>query len=100
EFCERYRCYVVLKGAFTCTGTPAGIMYFNSTGNAGMATGGSGDVLTGIITALCAQGYAPEDACILGVYVHGLAGDFAKKQKGETALIASDVIENLGLAFC
>ncbi|MFC5270712.1 NAD(P)H-hydrate dehydratase [Adhaeribacter terreus] len=99
DFCENYRCYVVLKGANTCIGTPSGNLYFNSTGNPGMATGGSGDALTGIITALRAQGYSAEDACILGVYTHGLAGDLAKNEKGETALIASDIIENLGKAF-
>ncbi len=99
EFCEQNRCYVVLKGAYSCIGTPSGNLFFNSTGNSGMATGGSGDVLTGIITALRAQRYAAEDACILGVYIHGLAGDLAKEKKGETALIASDIIENLGLAF-
>ena len=99
EFCEQYRCYVVLKGAYSCVGTPSGNLYFNSTGNAGMATGGSGDALTGIITALRAQRYSAEDACILGVYIHGLAGDFVKERRGETALIASDIIENLGLAF-
>lgn len=99
EFCERYRCYVVLKGAYSCIGTPSGNYYFNSTGNPGMATGGSGDALTGIITALRAQGYPAEDACLLGVYVHGLAGDLAKADKGETALIAGDIIEYLGKAF-
>jgi NAD(P)H-hydrate epimerase len=99
EFCGNYRCYVVLKGANTCIGTPSGNLYFNSTGNPGMATGGSGDVLTGMITALRAQGYTAEDACILGVYIHGLAGDLARNERGETALIASDIIENLGKAF-
>jgi NAD(P)H-hydrate epimerase len=88
-----------LKGAFSCVGTPSGNLYFNSTGNAGMATGGSGDVLTGIITALRAQHYSAENACIVGVYIHGLAGDLAKQQVGETALIASDIIKNLGAAF-
>ena len=99
EFCEQYRCYVVLKGAYSCLATPSGNLYFNSTGNAGMATGGSGDALTGIITALRAQQSPAEDACLLGVYMHGLAGDLAKKRQGEMALIASDIIENLGLAF-
>jgi NAD(P)H-hydrate epimerase len=99
DFCETYRCYVVLKGANSCIGTPSGNLHFNSTGNPGMATGGSGDVLTGILTALRGQGYTAEDACILGVYIHGLAGDFAKTEKGETALIASDIIENLGKSF-
>lgn len=99
EFCAQYRCYVLLKGAYSCLGTPGGNLYFNSTGNAGMATGGSGDVLTGIITALLAQQYPPEDAALLGMYLHGLAGDLAKEKLGETALIASDITENLGSAF-
>jgi NAD(P)H-hydrate epimerase len=99
EFCEKYRCYVVMKGAYTCIGTPAGNLYFNPTGNPGMATGGSGDVLTGIITGLRAQKYSAEDACLIGVYAHGLAGDIAENKKSETALIASDIIENLGNAF-
>ncbi|HSI90165.1 MAG TPA: NAD(P)H-hydrate dehydratase [Adhaeribacter sp.] len=99
SFCQQYRCYVVLKGAYSCLGTPAGSLYFNSTGNPGMATGGTGDVLTGIITALRAQHYSAEDACLIGVYMHGLAGDIAKAEKGETALIATDIIESLGQAF-
>lgn len=72
---------------------------YNMTGNAGMATGGSGDVLTGIITGLLAQGYAPQDAALLGVYLHGLAGDIAAKEISEEALIASDIIDYLGKAF-
>ncbi|MGV3587268.1 MAG: NAD(P)H-hydrate dehydratase [Adhaeribacter sp.] len=99
EFCRNYQCYVVLKGGHTCIGTPAGELYFNITGNPGMATGGTGDVLTGIITALVAQKYSPLDACCLGVYIHGLAGDLARNQVGEISLIASDLIENLGAAF-
>ena len=99
DFCRRHQCYVVLKGGHTCIGTPAGELHFNITGNPGMATGGTGDVLTGIITALAAQHYAPLDACRLGVYIHGLAGDLARDQVSETALIASDLIENLGAAF-
>ncbi|MDQ3291339.1 MAG: NAD(P)H-hydrate dehydratase, partial [Bacteroidota bacterium] len=99
EFCQKHSCYVVLKGAHSCIGTPTGTFYFNSTGNPGMATGGSGDVLTGIITALVAQQYPALDACILGVYLHGLAGDIAKIKIGEQALLASDLIQNLGKAF-
>jgi hydroxyethylthiazole kinase-like uncharacterized protein yjeF len=99
EFCERYRCYVVLKGAYSCIGTPGGNLYFNSTGNPGMATGGTGDALTGIITALRAQNYPPKEAAIAGVYIHGLAGDLAKEKVGETALIAGDIITYLGKAF-
>ncbi|MBX2915869.1 MAG: NAD(P)H-hydrate dehydratase [Cyclobacteriaceae bacterium] len=90
---------VVLKGAHTTIALPDGCVYFNSTGNPGMATGGSGDVLTGIITALMAQGYGTAEAAILGVYVHGLAGDLAAREIGETALIAGDLIQYLPAAF-
>jgi NAD(P)H-hydrate epimerase len=91
---------IVLKGAHTSIATPAGDCYFNSTGNPGMATGGSGDVLTGIITGLLAQSYSAVAAAILGVYLHGLAGDIAIEKGGsEEALIAGDLIEHLGFAF-
>jgi len=90
---------VVLKGAYTLVAFPNGDVWFNSTGNPGMATAGSGDVLTGVILGLLSQGYVAEDAAILGVYLHGLAGDFAKLQKGENSLIASDIIDNLCVAF-
>jgi NAD(P)H-hydrate epimerase len=73
-------------------------LYFNSTGNPGMATAGSGDVLTGIILGILAQGIPPEDAAIAGVYLHGLAGDLAAKEKSEIALIAGDIVECLGRA--
>jgi NAD(P)H-hydrate epimerase len=91
--------YIVLKGAHTAIATPHGDIYFNTTGNPGMATGGSGDVLTGILTSLLAQGYLPLDACILGVYLHGLAGDLAAKDLSEESLIASDIVQYLGKAF-
>ncbi|NML21500.1 NAD(P)H-hydrate dehydratase [Pseudoflavitalea sp. G-6-1-2] len=90
---------IVLKGAFTMVATPGGISWFNSTGNPGMATGGSGDVLTGIITGLCAQGLIPEQAAIAGVYLHGLAGDLAAVQVSEPGLIASDITRHLGNAY-
>jgi ADP-dependent NAD(P)H-hydrate dehydratase / NAD(P)H-hydrate epimerase len=99
EFCRVYRCYMVLKGSHSAIATPDGDIFFNTTGNAGMATGGTGDVLTGIITALVAQQYNLKDACILGVYVHGLAGDLAKAAVGEISLIASDLVEQLPQAF-
>ena len=99
EFCRVYGCYVVLKGSHSAIGTPQGDIYFNTTGNPGMATGGTGDVLTGIITALVAQQYSLLDACMLGVYVHGLAGDLAKATVGEISLTASDVIDCLPQAF-
>jgi len=95
----RHDLYIVLKGHRSCISTPDGRCYFNPTGNAGMATGGSGDVLTGILTALLAQGYDPGDAAVLGVYLHGLAGDAAAAVVGEEALIASDLVEYLGQAF-
>ncbi len=91
--------FIVLKGHFTFIATPDEKGYFNSTGNAGMATAGSGDVLTGIITGLLAQKYSPLDACILGVYLHGLAGDIASKKMSKEALIAGDIINSLGKAF-
>lgn len=91
--------YIVLKGHYTLIASPENKGFFNSTGNAGMATAGVGDVLTGIITGLLAQKYSPLNACILGVYLHGLAGDIAAKKNSEEALIANDIIENLGNAF-
>lgn len=99
EFSIKYNVYVVLKGAHTCISTPKGRCFFNSTGNPGMATGGSGDVLTGIILGLLAQNYTSFDASILGVYLHGLAGDIAAEKMSPESLIASDIIKNLGNAF-
>lgn len=99
KFAKEYCLYVVIKGAYTVTITPKGNFFFNSSGNAGMATAGSGDVLTGIITGLLAQGYTSGKASVLGVYLHGLAGDLAKEEKGEQSLIATDIIENLGKAY-
>jgi len=99
EFSAMHNIYIILKGAYTCISTPEGKCFFNTTGNPGMATGGSGDVLTGIILGLLAQHYHPQEACILGVYLHGLAGDLAAKKQSPEALIAGDIIENLGKAF-
>lgn len=90
---------VILKGAFTSIALPDGKLYFNSTGNPGMATGGSGDVLTGILTGLLAQGYSFDKAAILGVYLHGLAGDLAIHELDMNSLIASDLIDFLPKAF-
>ncbi len=95
-FAAKYKAIICLKGANTAVVLPNGEVHFNSTGNPGMATGGTGDVLTGIITSLLAQKYDPTDAAILGVYQHGLAGDRAAEARGQTALIASDVVEHLG----
>jgi ADP-dependent NAD(P)H-hydrate dehydratase / NAD(P)H-hydrate epimerase len=91
--------YIVLKGHYTFIASPDGQGFFNSTGNAGMATAGAGDVLTGIITGLLAQKYSPLNAAIFGVYLHGLAGDIAAKNISEEALIADDIIENTGKGF-
>lgn len=99
EFSQINQVYVVLKGAHTCITTPDGHCYFNSTGNPGMAKGGSGDALTGIITGLLAQSYSPLESAMIGVYMHGLAGDLAKIKKGETGMIASDIIDCLPDAF-
>lgn len=96
---QQYRLYIILKGAHTCITTPEGQSYFNTTGNPGMAKGGSGDILTGILTSLLAQGYSSLDTCLMGVFVHGYAGDLAKSEKGETGMIASDICEALPLAF-
>jgi len=91
--------FIVLKGHYSFIATPQEKGYFNSTGNAGMATAGTGDVLTGMITGLLAQKYSPLNACILGVYLHGLAGDIAAKDISQEALVADDIIQNLGNAF-
>ena len=108
---ERIQGYVIIKGHYTAICMPDGHVVFNSTGNAGMATAGSGDVLTGIITALLARGYHQKEACIVargyhqkeacivGVYLHGLAGDLAARDLGEESLIAEDIIRYLSRAF-
>lgn len=91
--------YIVLKGAYSAIVTPQGKCHFNTTGNPGMATGGSGDVLTGVLLALLAQGYTPEDAACLGTYVHGLAGDIAAKKQGMVGMTAGDIVNCLPLAW-
>ncbi len=91
--------HIILKTHHTLIACPDGKAFFNSTGNAGMATAGSGDVLSGIITGLLAQGYRAEEACLLGVYLHGLAGDIAVKELSQEAMIAGDIINNMGKAF-
>lgn len=96
---QQYNIIIVLKGHYTTIVRPDGRVYINSSGNPGMATAGAGDVLTGIIAALMAQGYKPELASVIGVYVHGLAGDLAVEQTGEYGLIASDIIDNIGKAI-
>jgi len=92
-------CSIVLKGHHTFIATASEKGYFNSTGNSGMATAGSGDVLTGMITGLLAHGYSSEEASILAVYLHGLAGDIAANEFSKEAMIAGDIIESIGSAF-
>lgn len=99
EMAEAYNIYLIVKCHRTVVATPDKKNWINSTGNAGMATAGSGDVLTGIITGLYAQGYSPEEASIMGVYLHGLAGDLAADKFSQQSLIAGDIIDNLGEAF-
>ncbi len=95
----QHNCYIILKGPHTLVACPDGEAYFNSTGNNGMATAGSGDVLTGILTGLLAQGYTAKQAAIFGVYLHGLAGDFAASELSEEAMLAGDITANLGKAY-
>lgn len=94
-FATEYGCTLVLKGANTIVADKDGSVYFNTTGNAGMATGGSGDVLSGIILSLLAQGFSPLEASKAGVFLHGTAGDKAKEKRSEHALLPSDIIEEL-----
>jgi NAD(P)H-hydrate epimerase len=97
ECAQKFGCIVVMKGAPTFVADPSGDVYLNVTGNSGMATGGSGDVLTGAIVSLLAQGMSPLNAALCGVYLHGLAGDIAAQEFGERSLIASDIV--MGLAY-
>ncbi|CAN5453452.1 bifunctional ADP-dependent NAD(P)H-hydrate dehydratase/NAD(P)H-hydrate epimerase [soil metagenome] len=99
EKAKAYNVFIVMKGAYTQVITPGGMSYFNSTGNAGMAKGGSGDVLTGIITSLLAQRYPATLACILGVYAHGLAGDIAAKKYSQQGMTALDIVRCLSKAW-
>lgn len=99
EFARRHNVIIVLKGAFTSIAMPDGEVHFNSTGNPGMATAGSGDVLTGIILSLLSQRYTPAESAILGVYLHGLAGDIGVALNGQQWLTASDIVANIGKAF-
>lgn len=99
EQAREHQCIIVLKGHYTYIAMPGGKSYFNSTGNAGMAKGGSGDVLTGILTAMLSQGYSPGEAALLGVYLHGLAGDCAAARGSQESLLPSDLTDHLGEAF-
>jgi len=99
DFSRLLGCTVICKGHATKIALPDGIVYVNSTGNAGMAKAGMGDVLTGIITALIAQGYTPEESTLLGVYIHGLSGDLLIREKSNYSLLATDLIEGLPAIF-
>lgn len=99
SFAAEHKLCVVLKGAYTAICTAEGNVYFNSTGNPGMATAGSGDVLTGIILGLLTQGHEPETAAVAGVFIHGAAGDLAAVYRSEESMIASDITDMLGKAF-
>ena len=95
EFAQKYHVVVVLKGAYSAVATPDGDVHFNSTGNPGLSTGGTGDVLTGVLTALLAQGYDSVEGAVLGVFAHGLAGDRVAEQRGPIGMTASDVVDTL-----
>lgn len=99
EFARRHRCHLVLKGAGTIVASPDGMVWCNPTGNTGLAKGGSGDVLTGLIGGLLAQSYDAFSSALLGVYVHGLAADLAIEQSSPRSIRASDVIAHLGMAY-
>ncbi|MEM1483401.1 NAD(P)H-hydrate dehydratase [Oscillospiraceae bacterium PP1C4] len=98
-FAKEYKVTLVLKDAYTTTVTPNGRVSINTTGNAGLAKAGSGDVLAGIIGGLAAQGHAPEIAAACGVYLHGLAGDYAAENRSQYGMLARDVIEMLPGVF-
>lgn len=99
SFAAEHRICIVLKGAYTAVCMPSGNVFFNSCGNPGMATAGSGDVLTGIILGLLAQGYEPENAAVIGVFLHGTAGDLAAAFQSEESMISGDIIDMLGKAY-
>jgi len=99
NFAEEYNLIVILKGYRTIVAAPFGSIYVNKTGNSGMSTAGSGDVLVGIISAFLAQGLTSFEAAKLGVYIHGLAGDLAEKEKTQMGLIASDIVDHISEAI-
>jgi NAD(P)H-hydrate epimerase len=98
EAAMRYRAWVVLKGAHTLLAAPDGRLWINTTGNPGMATGGTGDVLTGVIGGLLAQSHPLPDAAAAAIHLHGLAGDLAAHHIGESGLIAGDLLQALPAA--
>ena len=99
DFTKKYQLYLIVKGAHTAIVTPTGKVYYNSTGNPGMATGGSGDVLTGMLVGLLAQHYTPLEAALLGVYLHGLAGDISAAELGMESMIAGDIVNHIAQAY-
>ncbi len=99
EFARRYNCVLLLKGHQTIVASAQGKSYLNRTGNVGMATAGSGDVLTGMITAFLGQGMSPFDAAKYGAYYHGWAGDLAARSRGKLGMIAQDIIDHLKEAY-
>jgi len=99
DFAKKNSVYLVLKGANTVIAAPDGTFCVNTTGNPGMASGGMGDVLTGVITSLLGQRYSAYDACRIGVFIHGLAADLVAEDKGVIGINATDVIEKLPHAF-
>lgn len=98
-YAQKLFVYIIVKGHYSMLACPDGEVYFNSTGNAGMATGGSGDVLTGILSGLLAQSYSSKEACLLGMYLHGLAADIAVQSISQEALLSGDINDYLGRAF-
>jgi NAD(P)H-hydrate epimerase len=99
ELAREYGIIVVLKGGFTTIHTPAGETFVHTGGNPGMATAGSGDVLTGVVLGLLAQGYTPKEAALLGVYLHGASGDRAAAVRSEESMLAGDICQKLGEIF-
>jgi NAD(P)H-hydrate epimerase len=98
-FCKKHNCYMLLKGAYSSSCDNNGNIYFNDSGNPGLATAGSGDVLTGLILALMAQEYNLIEASLLGAYIHGLSADLAMSKESQESLISSDIISYFGKAF-
>ena len=99
EMAHNYNILIILKGRYTAIVRPDGKIYFNSSGNPAMATPGSGDVLTGLLAAMLAQGYKPEIAALLAVYIHGYAGDMAAETEGQYGVTAGDIAANIGKAI-
>ena len=95
DFTIKNKCYLVLKGARSVIATPNGRVYINPTGNPGMSSGGMGDILTGVISGLLSQKYSPEDACLLGTFIHGFAGDIVADRIGKSGITATDVADSV-----